>query len=110
MNLFALSAFTDNNNIWMFHDGRHAVVLQAILVTGEGAGHVGRPCTSKRIRSDHGDEPPMPLSSIDRKRRDDPSSRCDETSAAEASVSHGAASDEPVAVLTALRPWKNDFR
>ena len=110
MNLIALSAFTDNNNIWMFHDGRPAVVPQAILVMGGHAGHLGSHCMSGRIRSDREDELPMLPSSIDRERRVDPFLRCDETSVAQAARSHGTASDEPVAVLTALRQWKNDFR
>jgi hydroxyacylglutathione hydrolase len=53
--------------------------------------------------------PTLP-SSIDRERRVNPFLRCDETAVAQAARSHGAASDEPVAVLTALRQWKNDFR
>ena len=114
MNLFALSAFTDNNNIWMFHDGGPAVVLQAILVTGDRAGHRadhGGCCrTSGRSRSDHEDELPMLPSSIDRQRRIDSFLRRDETTVAQATLSHRAASDEPVAVLAALRQWKNDFR
>ena len=109
MNLIAPSAFTDNY-IWMFHDGRPAVVLQAILVMGEHAGRLGSHRTSERIRSGREDELAMPPSSIDRERRVDPFLRCDETSVAQATRSHGAASDEPVAVLTALRQWKNDFR
>ena len=66
MNLVALSAFTDNY-IWMFHDGRHAVVvdpgdsapviaalaaqrlvLSAILVTHHHADHVGGVAELKR--------------------------------------------------------------
>jgi len=110
MNLIALSAFANNYNIWMFHDGRHAVVPATILVTGHLAGDFGRARTSERIRSDHEDELPMPPSSIDRRRCIDSFLRCDETSVAQAARSHGAASDEPVAVVTALRQWKNDFR
>jgi hydroxyacylglutathione hydrolase len=53
--------------------------------------------------------PTLP-SSIDRERRVNPFLRCDETAVAAAARSHGATSDEPVAVLTALRQWKNDFR
>jgi len=94
MNPIALSAFTDNY-IWMFHDGAYAVVLAAILVMqAPGAG----------------DAPPKRLYSTDRKRWLGSFSRRDETSAAQAARSHGAASDEPVAVLAALRQWKNDFR
>lgn len=53
--------------------------------------------------------PTLP-SSIDRERRVNPFLRCDEIAVAAAARSHGATSDEPVAVLTALRQWKNDFR
>jgi hydroxyacylglutathione hydrolase len=94
MNPIALSAFT-NNYIWMFHDGGHAVVLAAILVMHAPGAR---------------DALPKRLSSIDRERGFGSFSRRDETSAAQAARSHGAASDEPVAVLAALRQWKNDFR
>jgi hypothetical protein len=93
MNPIALSAFT-NNYIWMFHDGGHAVVLAAILVIhARGT----RDALAKR------------LSSTDRERGFGSFSRRGET-VAQAARSHGAASDEPVAVLAALRQWKNDFR
>ena len=107
MNLIALSAFANNYNIWMFHDGRSAVVPATILGACLA---LGRARTSERIRSEHEDELPMPPSSIDRGRCIDSFLRCDETAVAQAARSHGAASDEPVAVLTALRQWKNDFR
>jgi hydroxyacylglutathione hydrolase len=96
----------------MFHDGTHAVVLDplaAILVTH----HTDNPDIVDYVRwceARRRDALPTLPSSIDRERRDSPFSRCDETSAAQAARSHGAASDEPVAVLTALRQWKNDFR
>jgi len=53
--------------------------------------------------------PTLP-SSIDRERRVNPFLRCDTAAVAVAARSHGATSDEPVAVLAALRQWKNDFR
>jgi hypothetical protein len=91
MNLIALSALADNY-IWMLHDGKHAVVLAAILVT-------------------HGEDAPRKrFSSIDCDRGAGSFLRCDENPVAQGHRSHGAASDEPVAVLTALRQWKNDFR
>jgi hypothetical protein len=101
MNPIALSAFT-NNYIWMFHDGTHAVVLAAILVTHDLADHVGGARTGERIQSDRAEDAlPMRLSSTDRERRTGSFSRCDATSVAQAARSHGAAS---------LRQWKNDFR
>ncbi|HKX43265.1 MAG TPA: hydroxyacylglutathione hydrolase [Burkholderiaceae bacterium] len=53
--------------------------------------------------------PTLP-SSIDRERRVNPFLRCDAAAVATAARAHGATSDEPVAVLAALRQWKNDFR
>jgi len=94
MNLIALSAFNDNY-IWVFHGGAFAVVLAAILVMHAPGAR---------------DALPKRLSSTDRERRVGSFSRRDEISAAQAARSHGAASDEPVAVLAALRQWKNDFR
>jgi len=62
-------------------------------------------CEAQRAR----DLPTLP-SSIERERQVNPFMRCDEAAVARAARSHGAASDEPVAVLAALRQWKNDFR
>jgi hydroxyacylglutathione hydrolase len=36
--------------------------------------------------------------------------RCDAAAVVHSARTHGAASDEPAAVLAALRQWKNDFR
>jgi hypothetical protein len=88
MNLIAPSAFADNYNIWMFHDGRDAVVLAAILVTHDLAGHAdgahGGTHTSERIEPDRaGDGLPMLLSSTDHARSNGSFSRCGETSAAQ---------------------------
>jgi len=49
-------------------------------------------------------------SSIARERQVNPFMRCDEPTVAHSARAHGADSDEPVAVLAALRQWKNDFR
>ncbi len=53
--------------------------------------------------------PTLP-SSVERERRINPFLRCGEPAVAASALAHGAASAEPVAVLTALRQWKNDFR
>ena len=53
--------------------------------------------------------PTLP-SSIARERQINPFLRCDALAVANSARAHGADSDEPVAVLTALRQWKNDFR
>lgn len=53
--------------------------------------------------------PTLP-SSIAREMQVNPFMRCDEPAVARSARSHGADSDEPVAVLAALRQWKNDFR
>ncbi len=53
--------------------------------------------------------PTLP-SSIARERQVNPFLRCDEPAVAHSARAHGADSDEPVAVLAALRQWKNDFR
>ena len=53
--------------------------------------------------------PTLP-SSIARERQINPFLRCDEAAVAHSARAHGADSDEPVAVLAALRQWKNDFR
>lgn len=53
--------------------------------------------------------PTLP-SSIARERQVNPFLRCDAPAVAKSARAHGADSDEPVAVLTALRQWKNDFR
>lgn len=89
MNLIAPSAFADNYNIWMFHDGRDAVALAAILVTHDPAGHAGGARggthTSERIEPDRaGDGLPMLLSSTDHARSNGSFSPCGETSAAQA--------------------------
>lgn len=56
----------------------------------------------------HG-RPTLP-SSIAREQRVNPFLRCSEPAVARSARAHGADSDEPVAVLAALRQWKNDFR
>jgi hydroxyacylglutathione hydrolase len=53
--------------------------------------------------------PTLP-SSIALERRVNPFLRCAEAAVAGSAAGHGARSDEPVAVLTALRQWKNEFR
>ena len=53
--------------------------------------------------------PTLP-SSIARECEVNPFLRCDAPAVAHSARAHGADSDEPVAVLTALRQWKNDFR
>ena len=53
--------------------------------------------------------PTLPAS-IARERQVNPFLRCDAPAVAKSARAHGADSDEPVAVLTALRQWKNDFR
>jgi len=62
-------------------------------------------CESRRA-----DGAPTLPSSIERERRVNPFLRCDEPVVARSARAHGAATDEPVAVLATLRQWKNDFR
>jgi glyoxylase-like metal-dependent hydrolase (beta-lactamase superfamily II) len=129
MNLIALPAFTDNC-FWMYHEGRMAVVvdpgesapviaaldaqkldLAAILVTQHPGDHVGGvaaytdPCIARSAEG----QPTLP-SSVARDRGVNPFLRCDDT--AVVCIAHARSSnpDEPVAVLAALRQWKNDFR
>jgi len=54
-------------------------------------------------------QPTLP-SSIARERDVNPFLRVHDTAVAESARAHGADSSEPVAVLAALRQWKNDFR
>ena len=54
-------------------------------------------------------QPTLP-SSIALERDINPFMRCDQATVARSALAHSAASDEPVAVLAALRQWKNDFR
>ncbi len=53
--------------------------------------------------------PTLP-SSVALERDINPFMRCDQTTVAQSALAHGAASDEPVEVLAALRQWKNNFR
>jgi len=53
--------------------------------------------------------PTLP-SSIEIEREVNPFLRCAEPAVTHSARAHGADSDEPVAVLAALRQWKNDFR
>ena len=62
-------------------------------------------CNAQRAQG----RPTLP-SSIERERRVNPFLRCDAPAVAHSARAHGADSDEPVAVLAALRQWKNDFR
>jgi hydroxyacylglutathione hydrolase len=62
-------------------------------------------CESRRA---HG-EPTLP-SSIARELLVNPFLRCGQPAVARSARDHGAATDEPVAVLAALRQWKNEFR
>ena len=54
-------------------------------------------------------EPTLP-SSIGRERLVNPFLRCAEAAVAQSARAHGAPTSEPVAVLAAIRQWKNDFR
>jgi hydroxyacylglutathione hydrolase len=62
-------------------------------------------CEAKRAAG----QPTLP-SSVALERDINPFMRCDQTTVAQSALAHGAASDQPVAVLAALRQWKNDFR
>lgn len=62
-------------------------------------------CMSQRERG----LPTLP-SSIARERLVNPFLRCTDPVVVRSARAHGANSDEPVAVLAALRQWKNDFR
>ena len=53
--------------------------------------------------------PTLP-SSIARERQINPFMRCDQRTVARSAHDHGASTDDPVAVLAALRQWKNNFR
>jgi hydroxyacylglutathione hydrolase len=53
--------------------------------------------------------PTLP-SSINTERRVNPFLRCAEPAVARSAQTHGAPSTDPVAVLAALRQWKNEFR
>jgi hydroxyacylglutathione hydrolase len=53
--------------------------------------------------------PTLP-SSISREREINPFMRCEQRTVARSAHDHGAGTDDPVAVLAALRQWKNDFR
>jgi hydroxyacylglutathione hydrolase len=53
--------------------------------------------------------PTLP-SSIARERQVNPFLRVHEPAVAQSALAHGAGSEEPVAVLAALRQWKNNFR
>lgn len=62
-------------------------------------------CESERTAG----RPTLP-SSIAREQQVNPFLRCARPDVVQSARSHGAGSDEPVAVLAALRQWKNDFR
>lgn len=62
-------------------------------------------CDSERTAG----RPTLP-SSIARERQVNPFLRCAEPEIVRSARSHGAETDEPVAVLAALRQWKNEFR
>ena len=62
-------------------------------------------CDSERAAG----RPTLP-SSIARERQVNPFLRCAEPEIVRSARSHGAKTDEPVAVLAALRQWKNEFR
>jgi hydroxyacylglutathione hydrolase len=62
-------------------------------------------CRAQRAQS----LPTLP-SSIARERGINPFLRCDEPAVVQSARAHGARADDPVAVLAALRQWKNDFR
>jgi len=61
-------------------------------------------------RSQRAEGLPTLPSSIARERQVNPFMRCDEPAVVRSARAHGADSDEPVAVLAALRQWKNNFR
>jgi hydroxyacylglutathione hydrolase len=62
-------------------------------------------CLAERAQG----RPTLP-SSIARETRINPFLRCNDPTVARSAIAHGGESDEPVAVLAALRQWKNDFR
>ncbi len=64
-----------------------------------------RHCHARR----EADQPTLP-SSIGLERRINPFLRCDEPEVVASALAQGAASDDTVAVFTALREWKNRFR
>lgn len=67
--------------------------------------HYQRWCEAQRTQQ----RPTLP-STLERERAVNPFLRCEESAVGRAAMAHGAPSDEPVAVLAALRQWKNDFR
>jgi hydroxyacylglutathione hydrolase len=77
----------------------------AVEPANEDLANYTRWCEAQRAQN----LPTLP-SSIRRELQVNPFMRCDEAAVAQAASTHGAASDEPVAVLAALRQWKNDFR
>jgi hydroxyacylglutathione hydrolase len=62
-------------------------------------------CADRRER----DLPTLP-STIGQERAINPFLRCDQPGVIAAAAEHGAATDDPVAVFTALRQWKDHFR
>lgn len=62
-------------------------------------------CEGERAQN----RPTLP-STIERERQINPFLRCDERAVAASAGAHGASSNEPVAVIAALREWKNQFR
>ena len=61
-------------------------------------------------RAQRDDNRPTLPSNIARERLVNPFLRCAEPDVAQSARQHGASTDAPVAVLTALRQWKNQFR
>lgn len=105
--LATLAALPDDTRVCCTHEYTLANLRFAAAVEPANADVAAHTAHCQALRG--AGEPTLP-STIARERRINPFLRCREPAVVAAARREGAANDEPVAVLAALREWKNRFR
>jgi hydroxyacylglutathione hydrolase len=105
--LAALAALPDDTQVCCTHEYTLSNLRFAAAVEPANAAIAAHDAHCRALRE--AELPTLP-STMALERRINPFLRCSEPSVTAAARREGAANDEPVAVLAALREWKNRFR
>jgi hydroxyacylglutathione hydrolase len=105
--LAALAALPDDTQVCCTHEYTLSNLRFAAAVEPANAAIAAHDAHCRALRE--AEQPTLP-STMALERRINPFLRCSEPAVMAAARREGAANDEPVAVLAALREWKNRFR